>query len=128
MLLLMCWNVSAQTADSVTQDIRVRDEFAFATARIRWQATNNQALPIIFSPAVVTGIRYPTNLARVSAVTLDGRPGQQLIAQGNGLVEVEISYQVHVNKGAARVLVLATKKHKRHKINLSSVPYVLFCG
>ncbi|HUS33882.1 MAG TPA: hypothetical protein VM680_00890, partial [Verrucomicrobiae bacterium] len=119
MLLLMCWNVSAQTADSVRQDIRVQDEFAFATARIRWQATNNQALPIIFAPAVVTGIRYPTNLVRVSALTVEGRRGQQLIAQGNGVVDVEINYQVHVNKGAEGGFALPTQAGLVNEVRLT---------
>lgn len=118
-LLLMCWNVSAQIADSVRHDIRVQEEFAFATARIRWHATNNQALPIIFAPAVVTGIRYPTNLVRVSAVTVDGRRGQQLIAQGSGVVDVEINYQVHVNKGAEGGFALPTQAGLVNEVRLT---------
>jgi hypothetical protein len=109
-LLLCCANVSAQpAAESVTQQIRVQDQFAFATATIRWQATNNQALPIIFAPAVVTAVKYPTNQVRLSTLIADGRRGQQLIAQQDGTFTIEVNYQVHVSKGAEGGFALPTQ-------------------
>ncbi len=109
-LFLFCVSASAQpVAESVTQQIRIQDQFAFATATIRWQATNNQTLPIIFAPAVVTSVKYPTNQLRLSTVVVDGRRGQQLIAQQDGVFQIELNYQVHVNKGADGGFALPTQ-------------------
>jgi hypothetical protein len=120
LIVLRCANVSAQPmAESVTQQIRVQDQFAFATATIQWQATNNQALPIIFTPAVVTGVKYSTNDARLTNVTLDRRRGQQLIAQKNGLITVEVSYQVYVNKGAEGGFALPTQPGLVNQVRLT---------
>ncbi len=41
-------------AESVTQQIRIEDQFALATAKIRWQAEKGQVLPLLFEPAVMT--------------------------------------------------------------------------
>ncbi|HEY6227501.1 MAG TPA: hypothetical protein VI282_10305, partial [Verrucomicrobiae bacterium] len=120
MLFLMCVNASAQpVAESVTQQIRVQDQFAFATATIRWQATNSQALPIIFAPAVVTAVKYPTNQVRLSTLIADGRRGQQLIAQQNGTFDIEVNYQVHVNKGAEGGFALPTQPGLVNQITLT---------
>lgn len=118
-VLLMSLSAPAQTADSVKQQIRVQDQFASATAIIRWQAANNQALPIVFAPAVVTGIRYPTNLARLSTITIEGRRGQQLIAEGNGMIEVELNYQVYVTKGAEGGFALPTQAGLVNELTLT---------
>src|SRR5262249_5164811 len=48
-------------AESVHQDIRVDDKFAFANAKIRWRAEKGDLLPLLFEPAVLTKISYPTN-------------------------------------------------------------------
>jgi hypothetical protein len=120
MLLFCCLNASAQpVADSVTQQIHVQDQFAFVTANICWQATNNQALPIIFAPAVVTAVRYPTNQARLSALVIDGRRGQQLIAQQNGTIDIEVSYQLHVGKGAEGGFALPTQPGLVNQVTLT---------
>ena len=48
-------------AESVTQDIRIEDKFALATAKIRWQAEKGEVLPLLFEPTVLTRLDYPTN-------------------------------------------------------------------
>ena len=46
-------------AASVTNEIRVNDKFVIATAHFRWQAQKGQVLPLLFEPAVLTGVKYP---------------------------------------------------------------------
>jgi len=46
-------------ADLVTQEIRVEDKFALASAKIRWQAEKGQGLPVLFDPAVLTQNQLP---------------------------------------------------------------------
>jgi hypothetical protein len=48
-------------AETVTQQIRVEEKFALATAKIHWQATKGQRLPLLFDPAVLTKATYPNN-------------------------------------------------------------------
>ena len=73
-------------AESVNQDIRIEDKFALATAKIRWQAEKGQMLPLLFEPAVLTRISYPTNslklvqaLAGRQACAAIARPGQRYL-------------------------------------------------
>ena len=39
---------SAALPESVTQQIRIEDKFALATAKIHWQAEKGQVLPLLF--------------------------------------------------------------------------------
>ena len=57
-------------AESVTQEIRVEDAFAFATAKLRWQGVKDQMLPLLFEPAVLTQIQYPSNALKLVQVTV----------------------------------------------------------
>jgi hypothetical protein len=87
--------------DSVTQNIRVEDKFILATAKIRWQAVKGQALPLLFEPAVLTRVTYPTrSLKLVQAPPATGY-SQQLIAQENGLFDIEVQYQLQPAKASA---------------------------
>jgi len=83
-------------AESVVQDIRVEDRFAFATAKIRWHAQKDQALPVLFEPAVLTRIQYPTNALRLVRTGPGAKAGQQLLAQQAGTFDVELTYQLQV--------------------------------
>ncbi|MCX6923244.1 MAG: hypothetical protein NT154_08555, partial [Verrucomicrobia bacterium] len=85
-------------AESVTQNIRIEDKFALATARIRWQAAKGQMLPLLFEPAVLTRISYPTNSLKLVQAQAGSRRAQQLLAQDNGTFDVELQYQLPVTK------------------------------
>jgi hypothetical protein len=85
-------------AESVTQDIRIEDKFALATAKIRWPAAKGQMLPLLFEPAVLTRIDYPTNSLKLVQATAGSRRAQQLLAQENGTFDVEVQYQLQVTK------------------------------
>lgn len=93
-------------ADLVIQEIRIEDQFAFATAKIRWQGEKGQRLPILFEPAVLTQINYPANsLALEQAVAPKGLEGstnlaleQQLVARKSGIFDLELRYQLPLLK------------------------------
>jgi hypothetical protein len=95
-----CADASAPVPDSVTQQIRVEDSFALATAKIHWQADKGQVLPLLFSPAVLTHVSYPKSLT-LEAAPAGSRNAQQLVAQAGGTFDIELQYQVQVNKANA---------------------------
>jgi hypothetical protein len=83
-------------AESVVQDVRVADRFAFATAKLRWHAQKDQTLPVLFDPAVLTRIQYPTNALKLVRAGGGAKPGQQLLALQAGSFDIELSYQLQV--------------------------------
>jgi hypothetical protein len=84
--------------ESVTQDIRVENDFAFATAKIRWSALKGDVLPVLSEPAVLTQIKYPENaLSLVRSIT-NGRAAQQFVATRAGIYNLEVAYQVNLAK------------------------------
>ncbi len=82
-------------AEAVTQQIRVEEKFALATAKIRWQAVKGQRLPLLFEPAVLTKSTYPAALKLVQA-GVGGRRAQNLIALESGAFDIELEYQMPV--------------------------------
>ncbi|MCX6905666.1 MAG: hypothetical protein NTW03_19735, partial [Verrucomicrobia bacterium] len=88
-------------AESVIQQIRVDDKFAFATAKIRWQAVQGQTLPLLFEPAVLTQISYPTNALKLVQSRLDTKNAFSLLALETGRFDLEAQYQVQVAKWEA---------------------------
>jgi hypothetical protein len=85
-------------AQSVSQTVRIEEKFALATAKIRWQALKNQVLPVLWEPAVLTGLNYSTNFLELRPGLVDGKRTQQLRASKNGLYEIELQYQVPVTR------------------------------
>ena len=82
---------------TVTQQIRVEDKFALATAKIHWQAEKGQTLPLLFEPAVLTHVNYPKSLD-LEASPAGSRSAQQLVAQTAGEFDIEVQYQLPVTK------------------------------
>ena len=80
-------------ADSVQQQVRVEDKFAFAMARIHWNATKGQSLPILIEPAVLTRITYPTNALKLIQ-TSQPRRRYELAAVESGQFDIEFEYQL----------------------------------
>lgn len=85
-------------AESVTQQIRVEDEFALATAKVRWQATKGQVLPLLFEPAVLTGITYPSNALKLAQASTGSRRTLQVRADRDGTFDLEVRYQLRVSQ------------------------------
>lgn len=83
-------------AESVTQVIRVEEKFALATATVRWHAQKDQVLPLIFEPAVVTRISFPTNALKLVQSFANSKRVQQLIAEQSGTFDIQVQYQLQV--------------------------------
>jgi hypothetical protein len=109
-------------AESVTQDIRIEEKFALATAKIRWQASKGQMLPLLFEPAVLTRIGYPTNSLKLVQAPAGSRRAQQLLALDNGTFDVEVQYQLQVTKrDAENGVVLPVPYGLVNRLNLTLV-------
>ena len=91
---------AAPVAESVTQQIRIEDNYALGTAKIHWQAEKGQALPLLFAPAVLTRLDYPKTL-KLEASPSGARCPQQLVAQSGGTFEIELQYQMQITRNEA---------------------------
>ena len=87
--------------ENLTQQIRVDEKFAFGMAKLRWEAQQGQLLPLLFEPAVMTGINYPTNALKLVQGRSEGRRVQQLLAEKAGVFEIEVNYQLQVTRKEA---------------------------
>ena len=43
----------------------MEEKFAIGTAKIHWDASKGQLLPLVFEPAVLTRVAYPTNALKL---------------------------------------------------------------
>ncbi|HZM03336.1 MAG TPA: hypothetical protein VFC44_09945, partial [Candidatus Saccharimonadales bacterium] len=99
LLWISCGATMAEPAalpDSVTQSIRVEGHVALATAKIRWQASKGQRLPLISKPAILTHILYPARSVELLAGSSGSTYSQQLAARANGMFDIEVQYQTPV--------------------------------
>jgi hypothetical protein len=85
-------------AASVTNDIRVDEKFVIATAHLRWQAQKGQVLPLLFEPAVLTGIKYPKENLKLIRAESGARQAWQMLAVKSGAFVIELQYQVQVTR------------------------------
>ena len=109
-------------AESVTQDIRIEDKFALATARIRWKAEKGEMLPILFEPTVLTRIDYPTNVLKLVQAPAGSRLAQQLLAQKGGVFDLQLQYELPVaRKDAENGIVLPVPAGLVNRLNLTVV-------
>ncbi|MDR3390091.1 MAG: hypothetical protein P4L92_23885, partial [Rudaea sp.] len=83
--------------ESVTQQLRVADGFATATAKIHWQAEKGETLPLLFEPAVLTHVNYPKSL-KLESSPAGSHSSQRLIAQSAGAFDIEVQYQLQIVK------------------------------
>lgn len=90
-------NLRAATTlpESVTQQINISNDTATATATIHWQAQKGDVLPLLFQPAVLTGVNYPRSVSLEPAP--QGLPNaQQLVAESSGDFDIQVQYQLQV--------------------------------
>ena len=87
--------------ESITQQARVEEQFALATAKVRWQAEKGQFLPVLSEPAVLTRITYPKADLTLVQIVEGGKRVQQLIAQRGGAFDIEVQYQLQTTKRGA---------------------------
>jgi hypothetical protein len=92
---------AAPVAETVTQQIRVEEKFALATAKIHWQATKGQQLPLLFEPAVLTQVTYPNTALKLVTSHIGGKRAQVLLALEGGAFDIALKYQVPVAKKGA---------------------------
>ena len=85
-------------AETVIQQIRIEENFAIATAKIHWQATKDQRLPLLFAPAVLTKATYPTEALKLVSVITGSKHSQQLLALQSGAFDIELHYQIPVTE------------------------------
>ena len=97
-------------ADTVTQQIRVEGKFALATAKIRWHATRGQTLPVLFEPAVLTRINYPTTALKLVQAAVNSKRAHLLLARESGTFDVEVQYQLQMtNRNGTSGFLLPTQ-------------------
>lgn len=94
---------SSPIAESVVQDIQVQEDYAFATVSIRWHAEAGQLLPVLYQPAVLTEIRYPTKSLKLVQAPANARQAHQLLALESGIYDVELDYQIKVQNSGIPV-------------------------
>ena len=80
----------------VTQQVRVEENFALATAKIHWQAAKGDVLPLLVEPAVLTHASYPARSLKLVQTWSDNRPAEQLVAQMSGTYDIELQYQLQL--------------------------------
>ncbi|MBI3881002.1 MAG: hypothetical protein HY301_13200 [Verrucomicrobia bacterium] len=85
-------------AESITQSVRVEEQFALGTSKIHWPALKGQVLPLLAEPAVLTRVSYPSNSLKLVTAQVGGRRTQQLVAKFDGTYDVEVQYQMQVTK------------------------------
>src|SRR5262249_1322510 len=85
-------------AESLTQEIRIEEKFALATAKLRWQAEKSQTLPLLFEPAVLTRASFPSNALNLEQTWIGARRAQQLLARKSGVFDIEVQYEMQVAK------------------------------
>jgi hypothetical protein len=85
-------------AQRVIQEIRVDEKFALATAKIHWEAEKGASLPLLFEPAVLTRISYPSNAVKLVQGAINSKRAQQLFAEKSGSFDIEVQYEVRTTK------------------------------
>jgi hypothetical protein len=85
-------------AQRVIQEIRVDEKFALATVKIHWEAEKGASLPLLFEPAVLTRVSYPSNALRLVQGTINSKRAQQLLAAKAGAFDIELQYEVRTTK------------------------------
>ena len=109
----------AAIAESVIQEVRIEEKFALATTRIRWHAVKDQTLPLLFEPAVLTRISYPTNALKLVQANVAGKRIHQILAQQDGSFDIELQYQLHVvTKDGESGFVLPTQHGLVNRLTL----------
>ncbi len=103
-------NLRAATAlpESVTQQINIANDTATATATIHWRAQKGEVLPLLFQPAVLTGVNYPGSVS-LEPAPQGSRNAQQLVAESSGDFDIQVQYQLQIakdNSGADSGLAL----------------------
>ena len=96
-------------ADSVVQQVRVGDNLISGTVKIEWTAQRGQLLPVLFEPAALVNVHYPSDALKliqgvIGESELEGSAGtnqvraQEFQARKNGRFEIELEYSLPITK------------------------------
>lgn len=114
--------ITSTVPDLVIEEIRIEDKFALASAKIRWDAEKKETLPLLFDPAVLTGISFPSNAVKLEPSSFGAKSVQQLVAKRAGTFDIEIRYQLQVTKkGDETGLTLPLPYGVVNHVNLTAV-------
>jgi hypothetical protein len=93
-------NLRAASAvpESVTQQINIANNTATATATIHWQAQRGDVLPLLFQPAVLTGVNCPRSVS-LEPAPRGSSNAQQLVAESSGDFDITVQYQLQLANG-----------------------------
>ncbi len=86
----------APLAESVTQQVRVQEDFVFAKAAIRWLARKGEVLPVLYPPGVLTRAELPAGAARLIQLGDGESRHQAVIAEADGDLTLDLEYQTRV--------------------------------
>jgi hypothetical protein len=105
--------------ESVAQEIRADDKIAVASTRIHWEAEKGQVLPLLFEPAVLTRVRFPTNSVKLVPAGSGALEAQQLVAERCGSFDIEVQYEVPVRRDQQSWFELPVPSGLVNRLNLT---------
>jgi len=109
-------------AESVLHQLRVEEEFVFGSARIRWQATQGDVLPLLAEPHVLTRWTCPADAGRLVQTTVEPLRRYALLAEKTGWIEAEFQYQTRVQSpGGSRGFLLPAAQGLVNRADLTLV-------
>ncbi|MCX8107619.1 MAG: hypothetical protein N3G20_02320, partial [Verrucomicrobiae bacterium] len=83
---------TAPQAESILHQVRVEEGFVLGNAKINWQASKGQVLPLIHTPGVITKADFPSGSGRLVQIPTASRPTQGFLAEKTGAIAVSYTH------------------------------------
>ena len=113
---------ASPVAESVIHELRVEDQFALGTAKIHWNARKGEALALLYAPAVLTQVTYPTNALALEQSPLGGKDTHRLVANRAGQFDIAVRYELRIAaRGRESGLVLPIAPGLVNRLSLALV-------
>ncbi len=107
------------TVQSVVQQARIQDGFAYLKAQLKWKTEAGQHLDFLGAPAVLTGMDYPQAALQLSESKSDGQSVYRLTAKEAGQFDIAFQYQLAFQKeSGASSFVLPTPSGLVNRLEL----------
>ncbi|HON07337.1 MAG TPA: hypothetical protein PLW02_04455, partial [Verrucomicrobiota bacterium] len=104
---------------NLNQQGRVQDNYVTVQAQMKWKAEAGARLDFLSFPAVLMNIEYQRQDIDHSAVTVDGKTFNRLIARQNGEFDIKFTYQIAYKKdGSVNTFVLPTTSSLVNKFDI----------
>src|SRR6185369_5340736 len=92
------------------------------SSKIKWRAEKGQLLPLLFEPAVLTAVNYPSNALKLVETSFANHRAKLLVAEVSGVYEVELTYELEVlKKDSESGINLGTQHGLINELNLTLV-------